>query len=75
MSHAFQYTTIKMIIFCACKNLLNNKKAIDKWGHIAPPPPSFSRSTTPFLRFPFLEIQDVPTFHRSTRKTKHKTIE
>ena len=39
MSHAFQHTTIKMIIFCACKNLLNNKKAIDKWGHIAPPPP------------------------------------
>ena len=73
MSHAFQYTTIKMTIFCACKKLLNNKKAIDKRGHIAPPP---SRSTTPFLRFPsFLEIQDVPTFHRSTRKTKHKTIE
>ena len=23
--HFFQYTTIKMIIFCACKNLLNNK--------------------------------------------------
>ena len=26
MSYAFQYTTIKMIIFYACKNLLNNKK-------------------------------------------------
>ena len=30
MSYAFQYTTIKMIIFCTCKNLLNNKKKIDK---------------------------------------------
>ena len=31
----------------------------------------FSRSTSPFLRLPpFLEIQDVPTFHRSLGKTK-----
>ena len=30
-----------------------------------------NRLTPPFLRFPpFLEIQDVPTFHRSFRKTK-----
>ena len=35
---------------------------IGKGGHTPPPP---------FLRFPpFLEIQDVPTFHRSLRKTK-----
>ena len=27
ISHAFQYTNIKMKIFCACENLLNNKKA------------------------------------------------
>ena len=34
---------------------------IGKGGHTPPP----------FLRFPpFLEIQDVPTFHRSIRKTK-----
>ena len=28
MLYAFQYTTMKMIIFCACKNLSNNKKAV-----------------------------------------------
>ena len=26
----FQYTTITMMIFCTCKNLLNNKKAYTK---------------------------------------------
>ena len=26
ISHAFQYTTIKIVIFCPFKNLLNNKK-------------------------------------------------
>ena len=26
--------------------------------------------TSPFLRFPLLEIQDVPNFHRSIEKTK-----
>ena len=25
-SHAFQYTTIKIVIICTFKNLLNNKK-------------------------------------------------
>ena len=53
MSHAFQYTTIKMTIFCACKNLLNNKKAIDKRGHIAPPPP-------PLLDQPLLFLDSPP---------------
>ena len=28
ISHAFQYTTIKTTIFCACKKLLNNKKSL-----------------------------------------------
>ena len=28
ISHAFQYTAIEMIIFCACKDLCNNKKSL-----------------------------------------------
>ena len=33
--------------------------------------PPFSRSTPPFSKIPsFLEIQDVPTFHRSMGKTE-----
>ena len=40
---------------------------VGKGGHTAP----FLDQPPPFLRFPpFLEIQDVPTFHRSIRKTK-----
>ena len=41
-------------------------------GAILPPPPLlFSRSTSPFSKIStFLEIQDVPTFYRSIRKTK-----
>ena len=40
-------------------------------GKGAHTPPPFSRSTPLFLRSsPFLEIHDVPTFHRSLRKTK-----
>ena len=40
---------------------------VGEGGHTPP----LSRSTPPFLRFPpFLTIQDVPTFHRSLRKSK-----
>ena len=28
ISHAFQYTAIEMIIFCACENLCSNKKSL-----------------------------------------------
>ena len=51
----------------------NGKKlfVVGKGGHTSPPPtPTFSRSTPLFQDPPFLEIQDVPTFHRSIRKTK-----
>ena len=43
---------------------------VGKGGHT---PPSFLEQTPTFLRFPpppFLEIQDVHTFHRSIWKTK-----
>ena len=52
------------------KNNLNS--IVGKGGHTPPPP--FSKSNPPFLRLrpplPFLEIQEVLTFHRSPRKTK-----
>ena len=42
---------------------------VGKWGHTPPPPPFLDQ--LPFSKiFPFLEIQDVPTFHRSIWKTK-----
>ena len=35
----FQNTTIKMIIFCACKNLLNNKRSLKEYrNHCAKRP-------------------------------------
>ena len=41
-------------------------------GKGAQPPPPFSRSTHPFLRFPsFLEIQDVPPFIGLSGKQKY----
>ena len=44
-----------------------SKTIVGKGGHSHP----FTRSTHPFSKIPpFLEIQDVPTFHRSIGKTK-----
>ena len=48
----------------------NTGYIVGKGDHTTAPP--FSRSTPPpFSKIPrFLEIQDVPNFHRSLRKTK-----